>query len=160
LKKPQTPPLLYRVCFADTDALGIVYHARYLEFAERSRNQALCDAGVDTTELFRGGFGVALVLHRIGVTYRGPAFPNDVLELRTALSGHGPARLQWRTWIERDAATLCLVDAEIACIDLDRKQPTLIPDRLRQAIAGGEPPCSTSRKASDRVDDVLVPAGG
>jgi acyl-CoA thioester hydrolase len=29
----------YRVCFADTDAGGIVYHARYFEMAERPQRR-------------------------------------------------------------------------------------------------------------------------
>ena len=60
----------YRVCFGDTDAGGIVYHARYFEMAERSRNETLRDAGVPIGDLFLGklveaaGDGIALVLHR------------------------------------------------------------------------------------------------
>jgi len=37
--------LTLRVYYEDTDAGGILYHARYLAFAERARTEALRAAG-------------------------------------------------------------------------------------------------------------------
>ena len=34
-------PFLFRVCYSDTDAAGVVYHARYLEMFERSQQVAI-----------------------------------------------------------------------------------------------------------------------
>ena len=48
-----------RVYFADTDAAGIVYHAAYLEFAERARTEMMRLAGFDHLDL-RARYGLLL----------------------------------------------------------------------------------------------------
>jgi acyl-CoA thioester hydrolase len=97
----------YRVCFGDTDAGGIVYHARYFEMAERSRNETLRDAGVPIGDLFLGklveaaGDGIALVLHRGTAKFDTPAFVDDLLTLRSGTLKVNAARSWWRTVIGR-----------------------------------------------------------
>ena len=40
-----------RVYFEDTDAGGVVYHSRYLNFFERARTEMLRAMGISQTEL-------------------------------------------------------------------------------------------------------------
>lgn len=46
---PQPWPV--RVYYEDTDAVGVVYYARYLQFAERARTEILRAGGFDATQL-------------------------------------------------------------------------------------------------------------
>jgi acyl-CoA thioester hydrolase len=127
----------YRVCFADTDAAGIVYHARYFEMAERSRNAALRSVGLPSSELVRRarqGDGAGLVVHRGTATFASPAFPDDLLVLRTEILKHNAARSWWRTTLTRDDVLICTIDVELVCIDAMTGQPRLIPDDLKEAI--------------------------
>ena len=41
----------YRVPYADTDQMGVVYYANYLEYFERSRTEMLRAAGLPYSEL-------------------------------------------------------------------------------------------------------------
>jgi acyl-CoA thioester hydrolase len=50
-----------RVYYEDTDAAGIVYHAAYLEFAERARTEMLRCLGLDHAGL-RAGFGLTFAV--------------------------------------------------------------------------------------------------
>ena len=63
--------LKIRVYYEDTDAGGIVYHARYLAFAERGRTEALRQAGVPHDELVTQ-FGLIFVVRRIKMDYLRP----------------------------------------------------------------------------------------
>jgi acyl-CoA thioester hydrolase len=130
----------YRVCFADTDAGGIVYHARYLEIAERSRNELLRGAGISLGALVRSARakrdGAGLVLHRIVAKFNAPAFPDDLLTLHTEIQSHNAARSMWRTAISRDQTPICVIDAELVCINVTTGQAVLIPDFLNKAITG------------------------
>ena len=49
----KTAPFVWhlRVYFEDTDAGGVVYHSRYLNFFERARTELLRTSGVSMTEL-------------------------------------------------------------------------------------------------------------
>ena len=41
----------YRVSYGDTDQMGVVYYANYLEFFERSRTEMLRSIGLPYREL-------------------------------------------------------------------------------------------------------------
>jgi acyl-CoA thioester hydrolase len=129
----------YRVCFADTDAGGIVYHARYFEMAERSRNAALQSVGLPPSELLRRsrrGDGAGLVVHRGIAKFVAPAFPDDLLILHTDIPRHNAARSWWRTEITRDGTPICTIEVELVCLNVMTGQPLLAPAYLLDAIAG------------------------
>jgi acyl-CoA thioester hydrolase len=127
----------YRVCFADTDAAGIVYHGRYFEIAERSRNFALQSVGLPPGELLRrarqsGGAG--LVVHRALAKFVSPAFADDLLTLRTQIPRHSAARSWWRTEIARGGDPICTVELELVCMDVMAGRGMLMPQYLMDAV--------------------------
>ncbi len=78
----RTHRLHLRIYYEDTDAAGMVYHARYLAFAERGRAELLRDAGVPHDELVRDE-GLIFVVRRIKIDYLRPARLDDVLTVTT-----------------------------------------------------------------------------
>jgi acyl-CoA thioester hydrolase len=127
----------YRVCFADTDAAGIVYHGRYFEIAERSRNFALQTVGLPPGELLRrarqsGGAG--LVVHKAAAKFISPGFADDLLTLRTDIPRHSAARSWWRTEISRAGTPVCTVELELVCMDVMNGKAMLMPEYLMDAV--------------------------
>ncbi|WP_366655902.1 thioesterase family protein [Fodinicurvata sp. EGI_FJ10296] len=114
----------YKVCFGDTDAGGVVYHARYFEMAERGRNALMEEFGVPVGPLFDDR-EIALVLRRASLEFIKFARYDENLRLETGILKTNPARTRWRTSIFNARTLLCKVDVEIVCID--RKSKTLIP---------------------------------
>ena len=53
-----------RVYYSDTDAEGIIYHTRYLDFAEHARTEMLREALPDKSqyELAQGDDGIIIVV--------------------------------------------------------------------------------------------------
>lgn len=70
-----------RVYYQDTDAGGIVYHSKYLDFAERARSELLVDMGFSNKALIEKG--VAFVLRNASVQYKAPARLDDIIEVQT-----------------------------------------------------------------------------
>jgi len=68
-----------RVRYADTDRMGIVYHANYLVWFEVGRTEWLRDAGWSYREIEEGG--VSLPVIEAHCEYRQPALPSRVLEI-------------------------------------------------------------------------------
>ena len=64
--------LALRVYYEDTDAGGVVYHASYLRFAERTRTEYLRCLGIEQTAL-RDGPGVLFAVRRCEIDYLRPA---------------------------------------------------------------------------------------
>ena len=118
-----------RVYYEDTDAGGVVYHARYLGMAERARTEALRDAGAPHAEL-ASAHGLTLVVHRLAVEYRRPARLDDLLAVETSLAAVSAARLSLRQTIRRDATTLVTLAVDLACVDTGGR-PARIPPRWR-----------------------------
>src|SRR5690554_369423 len=72
-----------RVYYSDTDAGGIVYHARYLDFAEHARTELLRSIAQDKEDLSL--LSLAFVVKSVTVDYNQPAFLDDYLEVHTTV---------------------------------------------------------------------------
>jgi acyl-CoA thioester hydrolase len=76
--------LTQRVYFEDTDFSGRVYHARYLHFMERGRTDFLRCLGVEQARLHAAeGEGLAFVVHRMEIDFKGSARMDDILTILT-----------------------------------------------------------------------------
>ena len=86
--------LTQRVYYEDTDFSGVVYHARYLHFMERGRTDFLRCLGVEQARLHAmEGEGLAFVVHRMEIDFKGSARMDDVLEIATASERAAGAKL-------------------------------------------------------------------
>lgn len=139
------PTLPYEVAYADTDAGGIVYHATYVEMAERSRNHALKALGLPVAEM-KARFDVLFIVREIRATYHRPSFVGDMLSLSSGIVSATAVRARWRTAIMRDAELICEVEAEIAAIDPTSGGPCLLPEGLIDLL-GGAPRLPPARRA-------------
>mgnify|MGYP001449035192 CR=1 FL=1 len=137
--------MCYDVAYADTDAGGIVYHARYVEMAERSRNRAMALLGVPVQEML-ARFGVQFLIREVRVVCHRPGFIGDALLLASGITTVSAARVSWRTAISRGGDGLCDVEAQVAAFDPVSRGPCLIPDAL-MALLGRSPRMAPLRRA-------------
>jgi acyl-CoA thioester hydrolase len=107
-----------RVYYEDTDAAGIVYHAAYLEFAERARTEMLRCLGLDHTGL-RARFGLAFTVRRCGIEYQAPARLDDPLDIETRVVRLGGASLDLEQRVLREAQLLTLLEVRLALLGTD-----------------------------------------
>ena len=121
-----------RVFYEDTDAGGIVYHARYLNFAERARTEMLRLAGIEQSEL-RSKLGVVFALRRCAVDFRRPARLDDLVEVRSCFTAMKGATLSAVQRIWRGNEELTRIDVEVASVR-DDGRPTRIPAAVRAAL--------------------------
>ena len=73
-----------RVLYADTDKMGIVYHASYLRYLELARVELLRASGLPYTRM--EAVGLALPLTDLAVSYRYPARYDDLMAIHVGLS--------------------------------------------------------------------------
>ncbi len=125
--------LTLRVYYEDTDAGGIVYHARYLAFAERARTEALRTAGVPHDELVEG-YGLLFVVRRAEMDYLRPARLDDEVVVTTGPWVLGAATVEVRQgFVVADEAIGSLL-VKLACVRRADGRPARIPDRWRDAL--------------------------
>ena len=127
--------LSLRVYYEDTDAGGIVYHARYLAFAERARTEALREAGVPHAELVRD-FGLFFVVRRAEMDYLRPARLDDELVVVTGPWDMRGASVEVHQRFEVNGQVVGSLRIKLATVRATDGRPARIPDRWRVALGG------------------------
>ena len=124
------------VRYAETDQMGVVYHANYLVYMEEGRTRMMASLGLPYHELEAKGW--ALVVRKADVRYRAAARYGDELCVRTWVERMRGASILFRYEIERaaDATLLATGSTELACVDLKtaERRPTMLPEELRERI--------------------------
>ena len=137
MARPSAPAPVFRwpirVYWEDTDAGGVVYHARYLHFLERARSEWLRAEGVGQLQL-REQAGIVFVVHRMEIAFNAPARLDDLLQATVATQERRGASFVVRQLLCREPETKPLVEASvrIACVDATHFRPRPIPDHLLQ----------------------------
>ena len=70
-----------RVLFADTDAMGVVYHTNYIKWFEQGRNEFMRQLGIPYTEVAK--LGLNLPLTEVNCNYHKFATYDQVLTIET-----------------------------------------------------------------------------
>lgn len=131
MKTPFIFPI--RVYYEDTDAGGVVYHANYLNFFERTRTEMLRDLGFEQNEL-RAQAGIIFAVKNMQIDYLRPAKFNDLLHVSAVISQLKRASFTFEQTIKCGDITLCTCSCRIVCINAEAFQPTAIPDFLFDAF--------------------------
>ncbi len=93
LDLPERLPFIakVRILYADTDAMGVVYHGSYIRYLEHARIEYLRARDTIYAEVEAAGYAVPVT--ELNVRYTAPARFDDVLTLRAGLIEQSRARL-------------------------------------------------------------------
>ncbi len=116
-----------RVYFSDTDCEGIVYHGKYLDFAEHARSEMIRDK-VNHADLIQNHIG--FVVKEINIIYDKPAFLNDDLVVITKVMLSKKFSITLSQIVYRKEELLCKLTVKIGCVDLKNKKILPISDYL------------------------------
>ena len=128
----KTHRFVLRVYYADTDAGGIVYHATYLDFAERARTEMMRLFGLDHSHL-RRDHGLVFAVRSCEIDYRRSARLDDLLEIRSTVTHIGGASLHVSQGIWRGDEELVRLAIRLVCIHSDGRA-TRIPAIIRSDL--------------------------
>lgn len=119
-----------RIYYHHTDAGGVVYHGRYLDFMEAARIELLNGLGLDLAELAARDHALFMV-YRLEVDYHKPARLNDLLTVGASIARVGRVRLDFDQQVRRGDELLVAGKVLAACVDPRTFRPTALPERLR-----------------------------
>ncbi len=112
----------FKIAYADTDAGGIVYHARYLEIAERARMEWM-----DFTIPENGDVG--FVLHKITMKYVRPLRLGDAFTVETEILKIRGASFEVEQKFVKDGEIYGVLNGTVAYLGADLK-PKRITEEL------------------------------
>ncbi|MGO3694532.1 tol-pal system-associated acyl-CoA thioesterase [Marinobacter sp.] len=123
-----------RVYIEDTDAGGIVFHARYLHYMERARTEWVRSCGIG----LRAGMAdnISYVVQRLSIHYATPAVLDDELTVTAEPMAFGRVWMTFRQRVVRvrDGKPLCEAEVRVACIALDNGRPRRLPENMRELL--------------------------
>ncbi len=102
----------YRVPYADTDQMAVVYHANYIEYFERSRTEMLRDYGFPYTEVEK--LGLYLMVAEVHCKYCGSAKYDDLLTFESHICELRKASLTIYTEVKRGDEVLAIGKVRLA----------------------------------------------
>ncbi len=125
----------YRVYWEDTDAGGVVYHARYLHFFERARSDWLLSLGFPQVRLKNEGNRLFAV-SRMDTRFLSPARLEDELEVSVVVEQLRAASVNFSQSIHRiaDGQLLATADVRAVCLAADTFRPARAPADLVESI--------------------------
>ena len=132
--------MTYRVSYGDTDQMGVVYYANYLELFERGRTEMLRSAGLTYRDFELAGF--LLPVHEAHCRYHRPAHYDDLLTIRSWIREMRGVRFTVACEILREGELLAEGYVTLACLDSDRRPvrlPEMLTSRCRRFQAEEDP---------------------
>ncbi len=129
-----------RVYIEDTDAGGIVYHAKYLHFMERARTEWVRSYGVGLRDGLNDN--ISYVVQKLSIHYGVPAKLDDQLQVTTEPLGFGRVWMEFRQRVLRasDQKELATADVRVACIALDSGRLRRLPPAMADLLAQSQKP--------------------
>lgn len=121
----------FRIYYEDTDAGGVVYHARYLGFFERGRTEFFRKMGLSVHDLHEQGNIFPVV--RMEIDFRSPARLDDLVRVETELVEIGRTSfvMQQRLVSAGDNRLLTEGRVTLVCVGSNLK-PKRLPSELTQ----------------------------
>lgn len=123
-----------RVYYEDTDAGGVVYHARYLHFFERARTEFLRTLNFSQNQLLHEQ-NIAFVVKSMNIDYRFPACLDDALIVESEVVEVKGATILFSQILKRDELVLTTATVKVACVDLGKMKPAALPAEVKAAIS-------------------------
>src|SRR5215207_9671387 len=136
---PPSCTVEFRARYAETDQMGIVYHANYLPWCEIGRTELIRRLYRSYADVERDG--VLLAVTDVSLRYHASARYDDLVRVVTTLEqvrSRGISFLYEVQRVEEDGSTTRLVSARTALIAIDREgAPRTMPPALLTAFRNG-----------------------
>ncbi|MCK3657597.1 tol-pal system-associated acyl-CoA thioesterase [Pasteurellaceae bacterium Pebbles2] len=123
-----------RVYYEDTDAGGVVYHARYLHFYERARTEFLRHLQFSQQALLAEK-QIAFVVKSMSIDYDFPAKLDDLLTVETVVDEVKRATVVFSQCLKREERILSKATVKVACVDLGKMKPVALPTEVKAAFS-------------------------
>ncbi len=112
-----------QIYYEDTDHSGVVYHANYLKYFERAREDII---GIETLAQMWHDEGIGFAVYKTSLTFQDGAVFGDTLDIRTTWHKDGDYRIvffheAWRPKGNKPAVNCTL---ELVCLAPEKR---LIP---------------------------------
>ena len=120
----------YRVCYADTDQMGVVYYANYFMLFERARTELLRLNGLSYRQIEEQGFMLPVL--DAHAKYHRPARYDDLLDVTARVVEFAGLKLKTACEVKRDGVLLVDGDVTLVFLNAQTGRPSRPPENIRK----------------------------
>lgn len=122
----------FRVLYADTDQMGIMYHGAYVKYLEMARTELLraCDMTYKSIE----DSGAMSPILNLNIKYIKPCKYDQIIEVRTWVSEIKGSRLIFDHELFIDEKLTTIAQTTLAFLDMKTRRPQLIDNTFKTKI--------------------------
>jgi len=132
-RAPVTSEVEFRVRYAETDQMQVVYHANYLVWCEIGRTDLIRRLGTSYADIEKQGIALAVV--DAALRYHAAARYEDTIRVRTTLSEARSRSVTFEYTIENAITGVRLVTARTTLASINREGRLVsMPDTLRKSM--------------------------
>ncbi|HMB61529.1 MAG TPA: thioesterase family protein [Eudoraea sp.] len=126
----------FRVRYAETDQMGVVYHGNYAQYLEMGRVEWLRSFGISYKKMEENG--IMLPVISLAMNFKKSAVYDDLITVITRLKSTPSVRIEFDYEIHNEAGEI-LVQANTVLVFMDmvKKKPVKCPDYLLERLSSG-----------------------
>lgn len=130
---PRESTIEFRVRYAETDQMGVVYHAHYLVWCEIGRTDLIRQLGTSYAALERNGIGLAVI--DASVRYHSGAKYDDMIRVRTHVTDVRSRTVTFDYRIEDATTGMRLASASTTLASINREGKLVaLPAEMRKLM--------------------------
>jgi len=123
----------YRVCYGDTDQMGVVYYGHYPRLMEIGRNEMIRSVGFPYKKIEEAG--IIMPVRSVKIDYLKPAYYDDLLTIRTIIKVLPKVKLTILSEIYNEKGELLNKgETVLAIINSKSGKPTMAPQEFLDSI--------------------------
>ena len=130
---PITSRTQYRILYADTDMMGVVYYGNYGRFFELGRTEMIREMGMPYIELEKAG--IVMPVYSVESKYKNVLRYDELITIETTVKKLPVARMEFFHRIYNEDGGLAH-EAKVVLVFLDMKsdRPVRAPERLTELL--------------------------
>lgn len=131
---PLTSKVQYRILYADTDMMGVVYYGNYGRLYEMGRTEMVRSLGLPYIELEHAG--IVMPVYSVESKYRNVIRYDELITIETTVKTMPAARMEFFHRIFNEDGRLAH-EAKVVLVFLDMKtnRPVRAPERLVKLLS-------------------------
>ncbi len=131
---PVTKTTTYRVRYADTDQMGVVYYGNYARFYEIGRTELIRDLGLPYTQLEESG--VMMPVFSVESKFRDVIRYDELITIETTVHDLPSVRMGFHHRIFNEAGKLVHEgNAVLVFLDMESNRPVRAPQKLVELLS-------------------------
>ena len=124
----------YRVLYADTDAMGVVYYGNYLRIYEAARGDFLHKIGMPFSKM-ASELNIICPVVNAEINYHKPAVLDEEVTVKTSIVSLRGARMVFFQQIfNADDVLLNDIKVTVAFVDMEKRRPVKYPDEFEKVF--------------------------